>query len=407
MSPSPGEIVWASTKEISAFEHVVFIGAYNADRFLPSIANWLPRLRLGSAALVVADNASSDSTCESLRPLLEQLAAPTALVRNERNFGGYGNLAVNLPLLNNAKWITTLHQDDVYSADHVSRHQKALKGAPKSLGMIASEARSVNENGETLAFPRAGWLLKAQEEPVTLFLTHLKHHAFPFSGATFAKQVLLNFPIPWHSSAFPDTEIVLKMCPEFEMVFAEGVTVQYLENSASESHSLSQEQREFGAFQSLLRVFGHKNFGLICHAVPTNLQEEFIRELVRGIEVRFQDKTLRTLMTQFSLEVAGQHLGIFPGLASEIAKGYESVADTRATEILASLGATPITKTSVVGDSRNRSQLGSSAKNTKTAALRLFGLLPTGIRSVVFRQAMRIPLVKGKLSAWDFDWKNN
>ena len=407
MSAIPGKVLWANTNKISAYEHVVFLGVYNAERFLPSIENWLPSLSLGHAALVVADNASSDSTGASMSALLGKLAFPSVLIRNERNFGGYGNLSANLPLLKNAKWITTLHQDDVYSADHVKRHQEVLKVASKRLGMIASEARSVNESGETLAFPRAGWLLKAQEEPVTLFLAHLKNHAFPFSGATFSRQVLLDFPIPWHSSAFPDTELVLKMCAEFEMVFAEGVTVQYLENTASESHSLSPEQREFGAFQALLRVFGHKNFGLICKAVPENLQEEFIRELVRGLEIRFQDKMLRTLMTQFALEVAGQHIGIFPSLASEIAKGYASVADKRASEILASLGAKPMIQSKTITESQDRRNLGSSAKNSKTTALQFFGFLPKGFRRVVFSKAMRIPLVKKRLRAWDFDWKKN
>lgn len=406
MSPSPGKIIWASSKEIDAYEHVVFLGVYNAERFLPSIERWLPSIRYGGAALVVADNASSDSTRETFRNLLTQMDVPSTLIRNERNFGGYGNLAVNLPLLTNAKWITTLHQDDVYSADHIRRHQEIIQGAPENLGMIASEAKSVSENGKVLAYPRAGWLLKAQEEPVTLFLTHLRHHAFPFSGATFAKQVLEEFPIPWYSSAFPDTEIALKMCAEFQMVFAAGVTVRYLENSASESHSLSQEQREFGAFQALLRVFGHKNYGLICEAVPENLRGEFYRALIQGIAVRFNDKTLRTLMTQFALETTGQNLGISPELASEIAKGYESVADNRATEMLASFGARPGNVPDKVAESRSHSRIKRPRENSYAVSLRLFGFIPTGIRRVIFRIAMRNPGVKSRLATWDFDWKN-
>ena len=407
MSPNPGEIVWASTDEIGAFEHVVFLGVNNAARFFASIENWLPRMSLGGAALVVADNASSDSTPEFFRTLLSKLPVPSALIRNERNFGGYGNLATNLSLLKNAEWITTLHQDDVYYPAHLSRHLEVIKGDPERLGMIASEAQSVDENGRFVAFPRAGWLLSHEEEPVTLFLTHLKNHAFPFSGATFAKEVLEKYPIPWHSTAFPDTELVLKMCAEFRMVFAKGVTVRYLENSTSESHSLSKEHREYGAFQALLRVFAHKNFGLICEAVPNNLQDQFIRDLVQGISVRFGDITLRTLMTQFALEATGQHLGIGPKLASELAKGYESVADIRAVETLAAMGAVGVAKPVESTKGQNPDPIGSSADNWKTVALRIFGLLPNRIRRLVFRQMMRFPLIKERLKAWDFDWKNN
>lgn len=406
MPNSPGEVIWASTNEIGAFKHGVFLGVYNAENFLASIERWLPRLSFGGAALVVADNASTDSTSESLRVVLGQLAVPSVLIQNQQNLGGYGNLAANLPLLSGAKWITTLHQDDAYSSNHITRHQEVIKGAPKELGMIASEARSVSEKGGILAYPRAGWLLKAEADPVTLFLAHLKQHAFPFSGATFAKQVLEEFPIPWHSSAFPDTELVLKMCAKFKLVFAEGVTVHYLENSSSESHSLSQVQREFGAFQALLRVFAHENYGLICDAVPKNLQEQFVKALVQGITVRFKDGTLRTLMNQFALEVTGENLGIFPVLASEIAKGYQSVEDNRATEMLAAFGAMPLHHEKRESDDSNQSRSGTLGKNSKAAALRLFGLIPSGMREAIFRQAMRHPVFKKSLEAWDFDWKS-
>lgn len=121
--------------------------------------------------------------------------------------------------------------------------------------MICSEAKSRSEANKTIPYPRANWLLRQDADPIAVFLSNLKNHTYPFSGATFAREVLERFPIPWHSTAFPDTEIVMKMCVEYKVRFSTEVTVEYLENAESESHSLSSSQREFGAFQALIRVF--------------------------------------------------------------------------------------------------------------------------------------------------------
>ena len=395
-----------SLKPIKA-EHVVYLGIFNADEFRNKIESWLPALNLDGAHLVIGDNYSSDTSLSWLIKLVDSIDVKRTIIRNDKNYGGYGGFAINLHRFPETKWFTTLHQDDRYRADHVQKHREVLRANHSNLGMICSEFESVLPNGKKVAYPRAYWFLSQSSDPVTIFLANLKNHAYPFSGATFSRDIFEKFPIPWHSSAFPDTEIVLKMCGEYSVAFAEGLTVEYLENPSSESHSLTPAQREFGSFQALNRVFTHKNFGLVCNSVSLPNQTKFIGGLIDGISVRFRDNQLRRLMTQVALEQSAQHLGFTPDLARELAKGYMSVQDTRAVDVLAAIGgfSTNELKSDLLSPA---TPISNTTSNTlKSIWFKFFGYLPLKIRKSAFRLLMKSSSAKSRMKAWDFDWERN
>lgn len=388
-------------------EHVVYLAIFNADRFRNKIETWLPALNLDGTHLVIGDNCSSDTSLNWLISLVKSIDVKNTIIRNEKNYGGYGGFAVNLHRFPETKWFTTLHQDDRYRADHVQKHREVLRANHANLGMICSEFESVLPDGKKVAYPRAYWLLSNSSDLATIFLANLKNHAYPFSGATFSRDIFEKFPIPWHSSAFPDTEIVLKMCAEYSVAFAEGLTVEYMENPSSESHSLTPAQREFGSFQALIRVFTHNNFALVCNSVPLSSRKQFILSLIDAISVRFKDHQLRSLMTQVALEQSAEHLGLNPDLARELAKGYMSVQDTRAVEVLAAIGGFAINelKDALVTPARLKSETTSIASNS--IWFKIFGYLPLEIRKSVFRLLMKGSFAKSRMKAWNFDWDRN
>ena len=402
MSPNPGSIVSTNIKDLGRFEHVVFLGIYNAERFIPKIGKWLPNLRFGDSALVIADNASTDNSLETVTELAQNLQAPYAVIGNEQNFGGYGNLAVNLEHFQNAKWVTTLHQDDAYTANHLTGHIEILNNPPEKLGMIASEAKSIDIRGRSVPYPRASWLLNPGADPVTLFLAHLKQHVFPFSGGTFAKQALLDFPIPWHSTAFPDTELVMKMVADYRLIFAPGITVEYLENPQSESHSLSDSHRDLGAFQAIIRTFAHPNYAKICKAVGPESQGMFLTALEEGIQVRIHDPQLRKILIQTSLEMSSQHFGLSPQIADRLVEVYADAKDYRAVEVLTNVGNGSRggfdLENPVAGNEHSR-------RASRGFLLTLLGLLPRRLRVFLAKSLMSSRLGKRILKSWDFEWK--
>ena len=401
MSPNPGSIVSTNTKDLGRFEHVVFLGIYNAERFIPKIGKWLPNLRFGDSVLVIADNASTDNSLEMVTELALKSPVPYAAIRNAHNYGGYGNLAVNLEHFQHAKWVTTLHQDDAYAANHLTGHIEILNNLPDKLGMIASEAKSIDIRGRSVPYPRASWLLEPSADPVTIFLAHLKQHVFPFSGATFAKQALLDFPIPWHSTAFPDTELVMKMVTDYRLTFAPGITVEYLENPQSESHSLSDSHRDLGAFQALIRTFAHPNYAKICKAADPELQGMFLTALEEGIRVRIHDPQLRKILIQTSLEMSSEHFGMSPQIAHHLVEVYADAKDYRAVEVLTNVGGG-----GQGFDLENlRAGIGHTRRASRGFLLTLIGLFPRRLKVFLAKSLMSSRLGKRILKSWNFEWK--
>ena len=403
MSPNPGSIVSTNTKDLGRFEHVVFLGIYNAERFIPKIGKWLPNLRFGDSVLVIADNASTDNSLEMVTELALKSPVPYAAIRNAHNYGGYGNLAVNLEHFQHAKWVTTLHQDDAYAANHLTGHIEILNNLPDKLGMIASEAKSIDIRGRSVPYPRASWLLEPGAEPVTIFLAHLKQHVFPFSGATFAKQALLDFPIPWHSTAFPDTELVMKMVADYRFTLAPGITVEYLENPQSESHSLSDSHRDFGAFQALIRTFAHPNYARICKAVDPESQGMFLTAMEEGIQVRIRDPQLRNLLIQTSLELSSEHFGLSPQIADRLVEIYADAKDFRAVEVLTNVG-----DGGRKGFNLENPRAGNEhpRRASRGFLLTLLGLLPRRLRVSLAKSIMSSTLGKRMLRSWNFEWRS-
>jgi hypothetical protein len=393
-------------KSISDFEHIIFLGTYNADPFKSKIEKWLPALDLSGTALLVADNHSTDTTPLWMKNLIDSLECFAVIDGNERNLGGYGSLAANLKKLDAARWVTTLHQDDEYSPEHVQNHRLLLKDANPNLGMICSEAISISPDGARLGFPRAHWLLENISDPITVFLAHLRNHVFPFSGATFSKNVLLDFPIPWHSTAFPDTEIVMKLALQYRVEFASGVTVRYLENPNSESHSLSALHRDFGSFQALLRVFAHPNYEKLCQLISDGDLANYLKALDEGISQRFQDSGYAQMMKQAAFEITAQHVGTSPEMATYLAEGYSRVGDSRALEILQSLGASlPINTQPQPQKPTSKSPNGRLTSNIGLLA-KLSSLLPRAVRRKLFKSLMKSKFGRTRLASWDFNWRD-
>jgi hypothetical protein len=144
-----------SLKPIKA-EHVSYLGIFDADRFPNKIESWLPALNLDGTHLVIGDNCSSDTSLSWLMKLVESMDVRHTIIRNKKNYGGYGGFAINLHRFLETKWFTTLHQDDRYRADHVQRHREVLRANHSNLGMICSEFESVLPDGKKVAYPRAG-----------------------------------------------------------------------------------------------------------------------------------------------------------------------------------------------------------------------------------------------------------
>ena len=391
--------------------HIAYLGLFNPTKHLDSIVAWLGHLSKGAVPLLVVDNHSDDDSWEITKQQVQAMYPNSVLVRNPINLGGFGSLSINLDLLKNCEWLTTFHQDDRYPANHLTEHGKLAADCEEDVAIISSEQESFSPSGARLGYPRASWLLGPAPNPVTLFLANLRHHTLAFSGATFRIQMLREIAIPWHSTAFPDTEVVLKMLPKWTGIVTTASIVQYLENPISESHSIPDSEKNLGATISLIRVFSAPGFGELCGLVEESDLEAFVEELMFGISARIPDSEAASTVSLVALEAMAQYFGPNPSIAKNIETHYASIGASASASLLHRLhmftgeaGAIPSESCVIVSTDKSQN----SPKNWATVLIkqvlaRLLGLLPRGVRAFLVRAWLQVLQVLKIRTKWHFN----
>ena len=395
---------------ISALEspHVAFLGLHNPNRHLDSIHEWISSIEADGSPLLVVDNSAPNEVLD-----INVLKTWTGFdrvvyVRNPMNLGGFGSLSTNLDLLSKADWVTTFHQDDHYSPKHLKIHRELVTSGNSELGVVSSEQESFMPNGQRLGYPRASWFLGEETDPISLFLANLRHHTLPFSGATFSLEMLRATSIPWHSTSFPDTEIVLKMLPKWNGLVTSRVIVKYLENPDSESHSIPESERDFGASMALARVFSSSGFGEICQRLSEPEIEGFVTALADGVSHRLRSKEAARETAVLALEIMLEHLGPHSSILERLEPYYSSIGASAASKLLHELHSfgEPGRSSGEGCDPANASAY-SSRISLKGPAVKivakLMGYLPRGARVVIWKIAMKFLGFLGIKTAWTRD----
>jgi glycosyltransferase involved in cell wall biosynthesis len=311
----------------------VYIGVYNGKEYLPEIKKFLESSYWEDFNLVVVDNASTDESWEEIKQWEAFLKMPHKLVRNSINLGGGGSFELNKDLLK-SEWVTFIHQDDIYFSNHLYELSKAAKSAKPEVIAISTEMGSIDHVGKLkFSTPRPIWLLK-NKTPISYFLSNLKTHLVPWGSSIFRTKEFLSVDLAWHSTAFPDTEMLLKMCALGEFVNLPIQTMLYRENPMSESHGLGNPEKEIAAVAALSRVFASEEFKKLAVEVKTVRREEFLSEIKKGIGIRIQDRTLAKiveLIAEESLLIAWSYgeKNLIEGVSSK----YDDFGATRVTEL--------------------------------------------------------------------------
>jgi hypothetical protein len=210
----------------------------------------------------------------------------------------------------------------------------AAKSAKPEVIAISTEMGSMDHVG-TLKYstPRPIWLLK-NKTPISYFLSNLKTHLVPWGSSIFRTKEFLSVDLAWHSTAFPDTEMLLKMCALGEFVNLPIQTMLYRENPMSESHGLGDPEKEIAAVAALSRVFASEEFKKLAVEVENARREGFLSEIKKGIWIRIQDRTLAKiveLIVEESLLIAWSYGE--KNLVEAVSSKYADFGASRVTEL--------------------------------------------------------------------------
>jgi hypothetical protein len=223
--------------------------------------------------------------------------------------------------------------------------------------------------------------------------------------------MLREIPIPWHSTAFPDTEIVLKMLPKWTGTVSAASIVEYLENPISESHSITDSDRNLGATMSLIRVFSGRGFRDLCGLLQESDVDHFVEELLFGISARISEGKAASTVSLVALEAMAQHLGPNPSIAMRLETSYGSIGAGASTSLLHRLHSFSTDKQAlplescVKGTVYNK-QLSTpkrAGKFIKQVIARLMGLLPRGARALIVRTWLQVLQALKIRTKWHFN----
>lgn len=406
---SARSVVGKFEKGLSA--NVAFLGLYNAEPHFARLESWIPHLKHlegEKPSIVLVDNASTDSTPDFMTYMtdrLRELQWNVVAATNPINLGGWGSLQLNLDLLSDFSWVTTFHQDDIYEAGHLRDHAELCRSSATDLGLISSEANSVDSQGRKLGYPRGAWFTEANITSAEMFLALIRSHYLPFSGATFRMAFLKQADIPWTSTAFPDTELLLSGIPDWKYMYTEQPKVTYLENPFSESHSLGVQERRHGASLALLRVFGSQGFAQMVSKLESEEFVAFCGNLRGALVVRLGDSELTRMVYAFALDVAVRSRIGKRGVSSHfevLSKGYAEVEDWFAANMSSELGHFENGRAIESRGKIGRGHSSSKRMSVKAPLLLIVGLLPEKLLKRFWVRIMRLRISKKIWPQWDY-----
>lgn len=281
----------------------VFLGLYEVEPFLHrvrdsiAVQDWTNEVQL-----IVVDNASKHSPFDELSPLVTRLPCPVLWLRNKSNYQALGSLYASAQLVR-TPWLTFMHQDDSYFPNFVSAMIREIKKVGEKLETmsISFDYMTVRDGGTPSHSANPTWFARSGP-PHRVFLQNLANHALPWPSTAFRTEYLLSKRVPFHSSAFPDTEIALLQAGSGKFTYVPEVVMAYHEELSSGSRSMGVAEQESLRFASLMRVLSSIEFRELLLALPHNERATWLSEVLDASSAYFSSDSLRSTLRLSVLE---------------------------------------------------------------------------------------------------------
>lgn len=400
-----------STQPLPGARLTVFVGLFNSDPYFDHLVEQIEAQTLHSTRWLLVDNDSQDKTWSRVTAWASSIQRDVTLVRNGINLGATGSIFVNMDLVS-TEWVTFIHQDDVYLPLHLETLQTAAVSSPPGTVGVFSDMARTNAAGKPIgSFPPPIWMVPDLDPP-TVFLSLLRNHCIPWSALAVRSEVFRQTEAPWHSTAFPDTEITMRLAARGRFVHIDKETMRYRDNMASESRSIDDRERKFGATVSLMRVFNSAEFASIALDLPQRERASFATGLRNSILVRLGDtdrahlviaaanERLSQLWDDSEPAVLDTLASVYGGLGAAATAGLLD----RMSEVAGGAGArTPIAPDP---DAVTVTRAAVTVPIFVMRAYERFGpLLPYLFRRALARLVIRTATRNDPLSAWRFEWR--
>ena len=392
----------------------VFVGVFNGEIYLDKLVSGLRQQELKDCRIIVVDNKSTDESWEKIQRWNELFANDVIMVRNHMNLTATGSISANMDLVT-TPWVTFLHQDDIYLREHLSTLTSKISKCSKDTIAISTEMGSINTKGtQNYITPRAIWLLKNKSQQ-GYFIANLHAHIIPWGATAFRTDVFQQVLPPWHTTSFPDTEMVLKLCSYGKFINIPKCTMLYRENEMSESHSINEQERKIGATAALARVFASEEFRILARGVSAEERSKFSREVDHGIEVRLGPSDLASIVKLIAKESLLEAWNYSETVVLEVVSAtYNNIGADQAAELLKKIlnhyepNTEPITNLHFGSLLQNIAANNDVKRNMTTGVASLIlnpvlRFIPYFLRRLILQIILKVRVFKKPAHPWNFN----
>jgi hypothetical protein len=288
-----------------------------------------------------------------------------------------------------------------------------LREAPDTVVAVCTSMGSMDEIGRAQSSPpRAAWLLD-RTSAVDSFLINLRFQTLSFPSSAFKTKSFADSFRYWHSPAFSDTETTLYLCGYGEFRYVLTETMQYRENSSSESHVVNSLEVCISASISLSRVFTSQEFRSILQLVEPLSRAKFFSELISSIESRIPNSPLTHFVKILAIEECSRVWSYQENSTNLALSGvYGGLGSQFSSKLLARLAENEPVKASseleeaLLDLSRVKSlETLTSASKSRSKLWSLVSHLPLPIRIKLFRVYVRTYAIKDPNHYWNANWR--
>ena len=289
----------------------VFLGTYNAAPWISDILQMLEEQNTEPFTVRIVDNASEDNTVKIIEEFFKKYKFKNNyyLIQNEFNIGAISSFLDRLSIFE-SDWILMIHQDDIYHSDHISTLKHAIETVSDDIGIIFSAMQRADGEGRERISPPTLSSKITSNNKFENFLLSLQISPINFPATALRKSDLIKSQTTRHTTAFNDTELLLRMSTFTNIKYIQKETLHYrvfAGNAASVTKSFSNDR---AVFIGLNEIFHSTEFSQILSFADSDEKLSLVIESVnRAIDIRITEKQMRILAKNVFAEVMIRKFG--------------------------------------------------------------------------------------------------
>jgi glycosyltransferase involved in cell wall biosynthesis len=283
---------------MSSTNFQVFLGTYNASPWIENLVHALEKQTCDPFTVNIIDNASTDDTLELIENLFAtfQMRNNYKLVKSSLNIGPISTFMDRLELFD-TDWIFMVHQDDYYHPDHFQVLIDGINEAKETTGIVFTAMQRMNENSvEIFSTPTLSSKLSEQNRLENFLLT-LQINPVNFPSCALRKSLLQKVNTTRHTTAFNDTEMLLRMMCISDVKYLPVETMHYRIHSGNADKVTDPFANSYAVVNGFIQLFESSEFAELLENISLDADfDNLVLAINSALDIRITDLHLRNLL---------------------------------------------------------------------------------------------------------------